>query len=238
MTISWNIVIFKFRWIFATGEWRIVAEQTFHTVFCGSPLNRGNKRNTEQWASTGQCMDCLSRQNSSLIGPKNPAKLENYCISRSVHRLKITQPNLMILVSFSSAEDVLSNDVKNMKFLACKVLKICRSAFFGTRGIARGGGGGWGGGRGLSFVHILRPNLPRPGVQSGSYVIFRTCMLTEKLSNLWFCVQILYKLSIFNKFIWISLFLLLINEINLIWVIYAWKCVSDKFQKRKNNKKQ
>ena len=57
-------------------------------------------------------MDCLSRQNSSLIGPKNPAKFENDCISRSVHILKIPQPNLMILVSFSSAEDVLSNDVK------------------------------------------------------------------------------------------------------------------------------
>ena len=44
------------------------------------------------------------------------------------HRIKITQPNLMILVSFSSAEDALSNDVKNI-FLVLKVLKICRSAF-------------------------------------------------------------------------------------------------------------
>ena len=57
-------------------------------------------------------MDCLSTQNSLLIGPKNPAKFENDCISRSVHRFKITQPNLTILVSFSSAEDVVSNDVK------------------------------------------------------------------------------------------------------------------------------
>ena len=89
-----------------------MAGQTFHTVFCGSPLIRGNKRNTEQWASRGQCMDFLSRQNSALIGPKNPAKFENDCISRSVHRFKITQQNLTILVSFSSAEDVLSNDVK------------------------------------------------------------------------------------------------------------------------------
>ena len=89
-----------------------MAGQIFHTVFCGSPLIRGNKRNMEQWASTGQRMDCLSRQNSSLIGAKNPAKFENYCISRSVHRFKITQPNLTILVSISSAEDVLYNDVK------------------------------------------------------------------------------------------------------------------------------
>ena len=58
-------------------------------------------------------MDCLSRQNSSLIGPKNPAKFENYCISRSVHRFKITQKNKFndLGISFSSAEDVLSNDV-------------------------------------------------------------------------------------------------------------------------------
>ena len=74
-------------------------------------------------------------KNSSLIGPKNPVKFENDYISRSVHRFKITQPNLTILVSFSSAEDVISNDVKNMKFLACKVLKIRRSALFGTCGI-------------------------------------------------------------------------------------------------------
>ena len=33
MTISWNTVIFKFRWIFATNEQWIVAGQTFHTVF-------------------------------------------------------------------------------------------------------------------------------------------------------------------------------------------------------------
>ena len=91
-----------------------MAGQNFHTVFCGSLLIRGNKRNTEQWASTGQRMDCLSRQNSSLISPKNPAKFENDCISRSVHRFKIIQPDLTILVSFSSAEDVLSNDVKKI----------------------------------------------------------------------------------------------------------------------------
>ena len=135
MTISWNTVIFTFRWIFATGEWRIVAGQTFHTVFCGSPLIRGNKRNTEQWASTGQRMDCLSRQNSSLIGPKYPAKFENYCISRSVHRLKITQPNLTILVSFSSAEDVLSNDVKKYDIFGLQGTENPPFRFFGTRGI-------------------------------------------------------------------------------------------------------
>ena len=29
---SWNTVIFKFRWIFATDERRIVSGQTFHTL--------------------------------------------------------------------------------------------------------------------------------------------------------------------------------------------------------------
>ena len=80
-------------------------------VLYGSPLIRGNKRNTDQWASTRHRMEGLSRHNSSLIGRKNPAKFENDCLSRSGHRFKITQPNLLILVSFSSAEEALSNDV-------------------------------------------------------------------------------------------------------------------------------
>ena len=105
--------------------------QTFHTVFCGSPLIRGNKRNTEQWASTGQRMDCLSRQNSSLIGPKNPAKFENDCLSKSVHRLKSTQPNLTILVLFSSAEDVLSNDVKKYEIFGLQGTENLPFCFFG-----------------------------------------------------------------------------------------------------------
>ena len=77
------------------------------------------------------CPDKLLR--SSV--PKNPAKFENDCISRSVHRLKITQPILAILVSFSSAEDVLSNDENYITLSARKVLKIRRSAFSGTPGI-------------------------------------------------------------------------------------------------------
>ena len=46
-----------------------------------------------------------------LIGRKNEAKFENDCISRNEHRIKLTQPNSIILVSFSSAEDALTNDV-------------------------------------------------------------------------------------------------------------------------------
>ena len=57
-------------------------------------------------------MEGFSLHNSSLVGRKNQAKFENDCISRNGHRIKITQPNSMILVSFSSGEDALSNDVK------------------------------------------------------------------------------------------------------------------------------
>ena len=64
-----------------------MAGQTFHMVSCGSPLIRGNKTNTEQWASTGQRMACLSQQNSSLIRPQNPAKFENDRISRNGDRI-------------------------------------------------------------------------------------------------------------------------------------------------------
>ena len=66
---------------------------------------------TDQWASPKHLMEGFSRHNPSLIGRKNQAKFENDCISRSGHRFKIPQPNLMILVLFSFAEDALSNDV-------------------------------------------------------------------------------------------------------------------------------
>ena len=66
----------------------------------------------DQRAYTIHRTECLSRQNPSLIRRKNPAKFENDCISRNGRRIKSTEPNLMILVSFSSAEDALSNDVK------------------------------------------------------------------------------------------------------------------------------
>ena len=78
--------------------------QTFHMVSCGSPLSRVSFVATDQWASTKHHMEGLSRHNALLIGHKNPAKFENDCVSRNGHRIKITQPNLIILVSFSSAE--------------------------------------------------------------------------------------------------------------------------------------
>ena len=59
------------------------------------------------------------------------SKIWNDCVSRNGHRIKITQPNSMILVSFSSADDALFNDVKNMTLLDRRVLKIRCSAFLG-----------------------------------------------------------------------------------------------------------
>ena len=55
----------------------------------------------------------LSRYNSMLIGRKNQAKFENDIkhVSRNAHKIKITQPNSIILASFFYAEDVLFNDV-------------------------------------------------------------------------------------------------------------------------------
>ena len=82
-------------------------------VFCGSPLIHISFVATDQWASPKHLnMESFSRHKASLIGCRNRAKFENDCISRSGHRFKITQTNLMILVSLSFAEDALSNDAK------------------------------------------------------------------------------------------------------------------------------
>ena len=74
MLISWNAVIFKFSLIFATDERRIVSGQGFHKVFWESALIRGNKRTTDQWASTKHRMEGFALHNSSLVGRKNQAK--------------------------------------------------------------------------------------------------------------------------------------------------------------------
>ena len=63
-------------------------------------------------------MEGFSLHNSSLISRKNQAHFENDCISRYGNRIKIIQPNLMIVVSFSSAKDALSNDVKKKNTLS------------------------------------------------------------------------------------------------------------------------
>ena len=73
---------------------------------------------TVQWDSAKHDMKGHSRHNSSLIGRKNQAKVENDCVLRNGHRIKITQPNSMIFVSFSSVEDALfsSQSTENRPF--------------------------------------------------------------------------------------------------------------------------
>ena len=85
-------------------------------VFCGSPLICVSFVAKDQWASPKHLMEGLSLHNSSLIGCKNQAKFENDCISRNGHRIKITQPNFMILASFSSAKMLYLMMSKNMTF--------------------------------------------------------------------------------------------------------------------------
>ena len=102
-----NTVIFKFCLIFVTDERRIMLGMAFHCCISGKPIDAVSTKETRfNGIPQGIIMKGYSRHNSSLISRKNRAKFENDCISKNGHRIKTTQPNLMILVSFSSAEDV------------------------------------------------------------------------------------------------------------------------------------
>ena len=82
-------------------------------VFWGSPFNWSVStiETRFNWIPQSIIMKGYSRHNSSLGRRQNRAKFENDRISRNGHRIKTTQSNLMILVSFSFADDVWSNDV-------------------------------------------------------------------------------------------------------------------------------
>ena len=59
----------------------------FHIVFLWrsvDPWQQKKHGTMHAWASIGRRMDCLSRQNYSLIRPKNPAKFENYRIFKKM----------------------------------------------------------------------------------------------------------------------------------------------------------
>ena len=111
MLISWNTVIFKICSIFATDERRIVRNSlslclggSRWTVFLLLTRINGLPQNTT--------MKGHSQHNPSLIGRKNQAKFEKDCVLTNGHRINITQSNLMILVSFSSAGVAWIEDVK------------------------------------------------------------------------------------------------------------------------------
>ena len=120
--IGWVILILwpllkqsfsNFTWFLRPMSKELCREGPFMWLFEGSPLIRVNKRNTVQQGSTKHYVKGPSRHNSSLIGRKNQVKFENDCVLRNGHRIKITEPNSMILVSFSSVENALFNDVNN-----------------------------------------------------------------------------------------------------------------------------
>ena len=125
MPISWNTLIFKFHLIFATNDRRIVyREWPFICPF--------STFDADQWASQKHHMKGLSQCNSTLIGCKNQANCENDCVSRNGDRIKFTQQNLLILVSFSSAEDALFNDVqKKCDTFSLQGTENLPSRFFG-----------------------------------------------------------------------------------------------------------
>ena len=126
MPISWNMVIFKIRLIFASDERRIVSVMAIHCVIVlGKPIDPCQQKKQCTWREeTGVCdivqINGLHQNtvrkafpntctiNFTLVGPKNQAEFENDGVSRNEHsRIKIAQPISMILVSFSFAEDVL-----------------------------------------------------------------------------------------------------------------------------------
>ena len=63
---------------------------------------------------------------------ENEEKIEKDHVLRNDHRIKTTQPISMILVSFFSEDNVLSDENKNAIFSNFKVTKIERSAFEGN----------------------------------------------------------------------------------------------------------
>ena len=146
----------NFRLIIATDEWKIVSGKGLSYGVLVKPIDLKFWTMShmpvfrlhcffgwqDQWASPKHHMKGHSRHNSLIIGRKNQAKFENYCVSRNGLRIKITQPNSMILASFSSAEDAL---LFNIDFFFFYITLLDRRVittenlpfrFLGTPGIA------------------------------------------------------------------------------------------------------
>ena len=134
MTISWNTIIFKFRWIFGTDERIILSRQTIHSSSYGSP-----------------CMHCsvfllLPRIN----GPPQkhymelkvcPTTIHRWSVAKILRNLKITVFQEMVIESKWPRHHSLLRKMfhlmmwKYTTLLARNALKIHRSAFSGTPGI-------------------------------------------------------------------------------------------------------
>ena len=114
-TISWNTVTYE---LFTAGI-IIVVHYIVLSLFCLHGL-----------------MGFLATMNGSpkshypwLKCHENEEKIENDHVLRNDHRIKTTQPISMILVSFFSEDNVLSD--KKAIYLNIKVTKIERSGYFG-----------------------------------------------------------------------------------------------------------
>ena len=142
--------IIKFDWVILILSWPFVKTQSFSnfawffdrwakdyvgnglSLLCFGEAHWSVSTKETRFNGIPQCiiMKGYSRHNSSLISRKNQAKFDNDLISRNGHRFKTTQPNLMILVSFSSAEDVWSNDVNRYNTLSSQCTENPPFRFF------------------------------------------------------------------------------------------------------------
>ena len=113
--------------MFVTDEHRIVSGKAFHMVIWGKPIDLCQQKIQHK---RKRAYERPFPTQSMLIGRKNQAKFENDCVTRNGHRIKITQPNSMIFISFSSAEDVLTTDVKEYDTVSSQGGKICKFRFF------------------------------------------------------------------------------------------------------------
>ena len=119
----------------------------FHIMmFWGSPLIHVNKRNSISWkrayVTSFRSMDFTKTPSErpfqiqfSAHQLQKSSKIWKDGISRNGHRIKVTRPNSMILVSFSSAEDALTNDVKKYDTFTSQGTENPLFCFFGTTGI-------------------------------------------------------------------------------------------------------
>ena len=116
-TISWNTVIYEFffnlRELCTAG----IAVYKFSLCFVC----------TDQWVSGQQCINGSPKSHYPWLKcHENEEKIEHDHVLRNDHRIKTTQPISMILVSFFSEDNVLSDEKrkKNLEYQSKKKSSI------------------------------------------------------------------------------------------------------------------
>ena len=113
MPISFNAVIFQFHWLLWATDRRIMSRMAFLCVVVKNPIDRcKQKKRAPIGFSRNITMKGDSWHKERLATCQIRVKFENDHLSRNWHKIRITQPNLMIEVSFFSAKDALSNGMK------------------------------------------------------------------------------------------------------------------------------